>query len=103
MSRRIQSPVWFTEGVLLSEQTGKSFQQVIEAIEATGVTMAEISAATATQASTAGEVSKAISQVVDVTHRTSAGSEEMAASSEQLGSQAGALRELVSHFTTETP
>jgi methyl-accepting chemotaxis protein len=90
-----------TEGALLSEQTGKSFPQVIEAIGDTSVTISEITAATATQASAAEEVSEAINQVVDTTHRTSAGSEEMASSSEQLGSQAGALRDLVGHFTTE--
>lgn len=62
-----------TEGALLSEQTGKSFQEIIEAIEDTVVTISEIADSTATQAS----------------------------SSEQLGAQAGALRELVSHFKTD--
>jgi methyl-accepting chemotaxis protein len=43
-------------------------------------------------------VSGAIGQVSEVTEQSAAGSEEMASSSEELGAQATALRDLVSGF-----
>ena len=43
--------------------------------------------------------SRAIQGVAHVTEQSAAGSEEMASSSEELGAQAGALRELVGQFT----
>jgi methyl-accepting chemotaxis protein len=42
----------------------------------------------------------AIQTVAQVTERSAAGSEEMASSSEELGAQAAALRELVGGFRT---
>ncbi|MHB8973290.1 MAG: hypothetical protein ACYC3X_04990 [Pirellulaceae bacterium] len=40
--------------------------------------------------------------IAQVTEQSAAGSEEMASSSEQLGAQAEALRDLVSTFSTGT-
>ena len=45
---------------------------------------------------------KAIQGISDVTERAATGSEEMAASSEQLGAQAQSLRDLVSRFKTDS-
>ena len=88
------------EGAQLSEETGKSFKQIVEGVESTAVKIAEIATATIQQAANADEVSKAIQGVAQVTEQTAAGSEEMASSSEELGAQASALQELVVRFRT---
>jgi methyl-accepting chemotaxis protein len=87
------------EGAQLSDETGESLKQIIKAAEATAAKIAEIAAATVQQAANAEEVSKAIQGVAQVTEQSAAGSEEMASSSEQLGAQASALRDLVGEFT----
>jgi methyl-accepting chemotaxis protein len=86
------------EGAQLSDETGESLKAIIKAAEATAAKIAEIAAATVQQAANAEEVSKAIQGIAQVTEQSAAGSEEMASSSEQLGAQAGTLRDLVRHF-----
>ncbi len=86
------------QGVQLSDETGKSLSQIIEAVQTTAAKIAEIAEATVEQAAGAHEVSKAIQGVATVTEQSAAGSEEMASSSEELGAQAGALKDLVSRF-----
>jgi PAS domain S-box-containing protein len=90
------------EGAQLSDQTGASLKQIIAAAEATAVKIAEIATATVQQAANAQEVSKAIQNIAQVTEQSAAGSEEMASSSEELGAQATALRELVGAFNVGT-
>ena len=86
------------EGAQLSAQTGESLKQIIKAAEETAAKIAEIATATVQQAANAEEVSKAIQGVSAVTEQAAAGSEEMASSSEELGAQAAALRDLVGQF-----
>jgi len=86
------------EGAQLSAETGKSLQEIVAGVEATATKIAEIAGATVQQAANAQEVSKAIQNVAAVTEQSAAGSEEMASSSEELGAQAVALRELVTRF-----
>ena len=86
------------EGAQLSDQTGESLKQIIAAAEATAAKIAEIATATVQQAANAQEVSKAIQSIAQVTEQSAAGSEEMASSSEELGAQSTALRELVGAF-----
>jgi len=90
------------EGAQLSEETGKSLKQIIAGVESTASKIAEIATVTVQQASNAKEVSTAIQTVAEVTERSAAGSEEMASSSEELGAQAAALRDLVSRFKIRT-
>ena len=90
------------EGAQLSDQTGESLKKIIAAAEATAAKIAEIATATVQQAANAQEVSKAIQSVATVTEQSAAGSEEMASSSEELGAQATALRELVGAFNVGT-
>jgi methyl-accepting chemotaxis protein len=91
------------EGAQLSDQTGESLKQIIQAAESSAAKIAEIAEATIQQAANAAEVSKAIQGVAQVTEQTAAGSEEMASSSEELGAQAIALRELVGSFKLASP
>lgn len=88
------------EGAALSEQTGKSFREIVEGVEVTARKIAQIAAATVEQATSAHGVASAIENVAQVTEQAAAGSEEMASSSEELGAQAGVLRDLVGHFRT---
>jgi methyl-accepting chemotaxis protein len=89
------------EGAQLSEETGKSLQEIISGVATTAGKIGEIASATVQQAANAREVSTAIQTVGQVTERSAAGSEEMASSSEELGAQSVALRELVGQFRTE--
>ncbi len=86
------------EGVLLSDQTGKSLTQIIGAVQTTASKIAEIATATGEQALGAREVSQAIQGIAQVTEQSAAGSEQLASSSEELGAQSTALRDLVSRF-----
>ncbi len=86
------------DGTRLSDETAKALTQIIEGVQGTASRIAEIAAATVQQASNAGEVSQAVQGVAQVTEQSAAGSEEMASSSEQLGAQAGALRDLAATF-----
>ena len=85
-------------GSQLSDETGEALRKIVEGVEATAAKIAEIAAATVQQASNAEEVSKAVQGISQVTEQSAAGSEEMASSSEQLGAQAQALRDLVNRF-----
>ena len=86
------------EGARLSVETGNALRQIVSGVETTAAKIGEIASTTVEQAAGAQEVTKAISVVAEVTERSVAGSEEMASSSEELGAQALALRELVSRF-----
>jgi len=88
------------EGGQLSEETGASLKKIVEGVEGTARKIAEIATATVQQAANAQEVAQAIQGIAEVTEQNAAGSEEMASSSEQLGAQATALRDLVARFKT---
>ncbi|MEE8452160.1 MAG: chemotaxis protein, partial [Thermoguttaceae bacterium] len=77
-------------------------KEIIEGVGATVSKISEIATATIEQASNAGQVAEAITGISQITEQAAAGSEEMASSSEELGAQAGALRDLVSRFKTDT-
>jgi methyl-accepting chemotaxis protein len=89
------------EGASLSEETGRSFREILSGVEATAQMIAEIAEVTVEQANTAREVTTSIRSIADVTDQAAAGSQQMAASSEQLGAQAAALHDLVHRFNTE--
>ncbi|HYW81148.1 MAG TPA: methyl-accepting chemotaxis protein [Thermoguttaceae bacterium] len=89
------------EGAQLSDETGSSLKEIIEGVGATVSKISEIASATIEQASNAGQVAEAISGISQVTEQAAAGSKEMASSSEELGAQAAALRDLVSRFKTD--
>lgn len=94
-----ESTLRVEEGAQLSEQTGESLTKIIEGVESTAKRIGEIAEATVEQSQNANEVTSAIQQVSQVTEQSAAGSEQMASSSEELGAQAAALRELVARFT----
>jgi methyl-accepting chemotaxis protein len=91
-TRRVQ------EGTALSESTSGALTKIIESAHSTAGKISEIATATVQQASNAQQVAAAIQQVSRLVDGTAAGSEEMAASSHALGTQASGLKEMVSHF-----
>jgi methyl-accepting chemotaxis protein len=93
-----ESTMRVEEGAQLSDQTGESLKKIISAAEATASKIAEIAAASIQQASNAHEVAQAIQTIARFTEQSSAGSEELASSSEELGAQATALRDVVGAF-----
>ena len=88
------------EGARLSEETGAALDEIIAGVEATATKIGEIASATVQQAASATEVATAIQGVSDTTESAAAGAEEMASSSEELGTQAGSLRDMLSQFKT---
>ncbi len=86
------------QGAQLSVSTGESLKQIIEGVEKTAAKIAEIAEATVQQAANAQEVTQAIQSISHVTEQSAAGSEEMASSSEELGAQSHALKDLVVRF-----
>ena len=80
----------------------KALKKIVEGVEATAAKIGEIATATVQQAANSEEVSKAIQGIAQVTEQAAAGSEEMASSSQQLGAQAQALRDLVGQFRPAT-
>jgi len=86
------------QGAQLSDETGEALKKIVEGVEATAGKIAEIATATVQQATNSEEVSKAIQGISEVTEQSAAGAEEMASSSEELGAQAQALRDLVGRF-----
>jgi methyl-accepting chemotaxis protein len=90
------------EGAQLSQDTEEALKRIVEGVEGTAAKIAEIATATVQQAANAEEVSKAVQGVSEVTEQSAAGSEEMASSSEQLGAQAAALKDLVNRFKTDS-
>ena len=86
------------EGARLSKETGQSLKTIVEGVQATAAQIIEIAAVTSHQTSIAEEVSTAIHTVASVTEQNSAGSEELSSSGEELGAQAGTLRDAVGSF-----
>ena len=86
------------DGARLSSETGKSLAEIIGAVQETANKITEIAEATGEQTNHSLEVAAAINKVSEVSSQTVAGSEEMAASSEQLGSQSRVMQELVARF-----
>ncbi|MBN2217016.1 MAG: PAS domain-containing protein [Pirellulales bacterium] len=86
------------EGALLSKETGTALREIVVGVQETAHKIGEIAGATIEQATNAKEVSAAIGIVAEVTEHSANSSEQMASSSQELGAQANALRELVAHF-----
>lgn len=87
------------EGAQLSEETGTALKEILSGVEATASKIGDIAAATVQQAANAAEVTSAIQGVAEATESAAAGAEQMASSSEELGAQAGTLRDLLSQFS----
>lgn len=88
------------EGAQMSGNLGAALEEILGNIQQTADKVAAIAQRTNEQIAVAKEVQTAVQGISRVAEQSAAGSEEMASSSEQLGAQADALRQLVCGFKT---
>ena len=86
------------DSVRVAEYAGELLEKMVPDINKTANLVQEISAASGEQASGAGQITGAVSQLDQVTQQNASAAEELAASSEQMCAQAEGLRQLVSFF-----
>jgi methyl-accepting chemotaxis protein len=89
-----------SDGAELSEKVGVALSSIVAAASKTSSSIRDIDVLTHSQNASAEEVGNAIRQVAKTTDDNAAASEQLAASSEELGSQATVLRELIARFRT---
>lgn len=85
-------------GVQLTESTQQALSEVVVGAHGVVEQVTEISKASVKQADSIGGISEGISQISSVVQTNSASSEESAAASEELSSQAQVLRDLLEKF-----
>ena len=89
------------EGIDLSQETSQALQAVVDSSKKVLEAVNLISDATEEQANSISQISVAVDQISSVVQTNSATSEESAAASEELSSQANVLKELISRFKLE--
>jgi methyl-accepting chemotaxis protein len=82
----------------VAERSGKLLDALLPTIRKTAELVQEVSAASQEQAGGIGQISKAMSQVDQVTQRNASASEELASTAEEMSSQADSLQQLVAYF-----
>lgn len=87
------------EGVSLADVTAKGLLDVVENVSSTTELIGDISIASRKQSSAISEVTVGLGQISRVVQTNSATSQESSAMSEELSSQAGMLKTLVSRFS----
>lgn len=86
------------EGTVIAESTANSLKLIVENANEVSEIISQISKSSIDQATAVSEVNIGLSQISEVTVTNSSTSEETAAASEQLNSQAEVLRQMVSFF-----
>ena len=86
------------EGAGIANQTSESLDRIVVSSEEAAKLVQEISTASQEQAASIAQVTQGIDQISSVVHTNSATSEESAAASEELSSQAQFLMNLVKQF-----
>lgn len=90
------------EGMQLANSTAESLLAVVDNARIVNDSMTEIAEASDNQALAAAQITEGINQIAGVVESNSATSQESAAASEELSSQADMLKELVGRFQYET-
>lgn len=85
-------------GSKTADETAASLEKVVENVRSVVETMGRISEASRHQAESIEQITLGIGQVSNVVQTNSATAEESAAASEELSSQASAMKDLVSQF-----
>ena len=88
-------------GARIADETARELQGIVEAADKAAELVADIAAASNTQATAIAQVNRGIEQMSQVVQTNSATAEEAAAASEQLYSQAELLKEKVHRFTLD--
>lgn len=90
------------EGMQLANSTAESLLAVVDNARTVNDSMTEIAEASDNQALAAAQITEGINQIAGVVESNSATSQESAAASEELSSQADMLKELVGRFHYES-
>ncbi|WP_438938520.1 methyl-accepting chemotaxis protein [Algibacillus agarilyticus] len=88
-------------GTRLVNESGKTLQEIVQAVEKVGETIAGISVASREQSAGIEQVNKAISQMDSMTQQNAALVEEAAAAGESMSEQARSMRQLLAFFTLD--
>jgi methyl-accepting chemotaxis protein len=86
----------------LAERAGKLLDEIVPATRKTADLVQEITAASQEQTVGVDQVNTAIVQLSQITQQNASASEELAATSEEMSGQAGALQDLMGFFTIDT-
>ena len=87
--------------VAIAENAGKLLTEMVPAIKKTSDLVQEIAATSEEQSSSVGQVNTAMMQLNDITQQSAASSEELAATAEEMSSQAEHLKKLMGFFKFE--
>jgi len=86
------------DSVKVAEKAGTLLEKMVPDISRTAELVQEISAASEEQSSGVGQINSAMQQLDKVTQQNAAGSEELAATAEQMQGQSANLQQVVSFF-----
>jgi methyl-accepting chemotaxis protein len=86
-------------GAVIANNTAAAFGSIVVEIQKVNDLIAEISAASAEQASGISQINDGVARIDDVTQRNTANAEQGAASAEELSSQAAQLEDILRRFT----
>ena len=89
------------DGTRLVDQSGKTLEEIVNAVKKVSDIIAEIAAASQEQSAGIDQVNKAVTQMDEVTQQNAALVEEAAAASESMDEQARGLQKLIEFFTVE--
>lgn len=92
-----------TSSMNISVRSEELLRDLVPALAKTTDLAREVAAASAEQAGGVAQISRAMSTIENLTHGNAAAAEQMSSTSEELSSQAAALRGLVSFFRTAGP
>ncbi len=87
-----------TDSVEVSERAGRLLAEIVPGVQRTAQLVQEINASSTEQADGIAQVTKAVQQLDTVIQTNASGTEQMAASSEQLAGQADMLQETARFF-----
>jgi methyl-accepting chemotaxis protein len=85
--------------VSLAEKAGKLLDEIVPSIKKTSDLVQEISAASEEQSSGVGQINNAMDQLNKITQQGASSAEELAATAEEMSSQALKLQELMGYFS----
>lgn len=87
-----------SRGSELAEHTAKALGEIVTTATNLAALVGQIATASNDQASGVSQVSTGLNQIESVTHKNSAGSEELAATAEELNKQAVELQQMLKQF-----
>jgi len=86
----------------LAEKAGKLLEEMVPNINKTSDLVQEITAASEEQASGAGQINNAMTQLSDITQQNASSSEELAATAEEMSASAEQLQQLMGFFNVSS-